>query len=216
MNRRAFLQTAAVALPLSAQNTKPNIIFILADDLGWGDLGCYGHASIKTPNLDRLAKQGTLFTQFYVNGSVCSPSRTAFMTGHYPARHQIHGHFAEARLNADRGMPNWLDPKAPFLARMLKQAGYATAHFGKWHLGSGKDAPDPGAYGFDTHKTTNSSGPGWGEKDRLFRAKSSAAITDESIRFIEENRARPFFINYWSLVPHATLNPTDEQMKPYA
>src|SRR5262245_49570102 len=65
----------------------PNIVFILADDLGWGDLGCYGHSDIKTPHLDRLAKQGKLFTQFYVNGSVCSPSRTAFMTGHYPARH---------------------------------------------------------------------------------------------------------------------------------
>jgi arylsulfatase A-like enzyme len=218
MNRRTFLQTAAAALPalpLRAQGGKPNIIFILADDLGWGDLGVYGHPAIKTPNLDRLAKQGTLFTQFYVNGPVCSPSRTAFMTGHYPARHKVHGHFAGDEINQQRGMPNWLDPKVPFLARMLKDAGYATAHFGKWHLGAGKDAPSPSAYGFDVSKTTNSHGPTWDEKDRTFRAKSSAAITDESIKFIEANKGRPFYLNYWSLVPHATLNPTEEQMKPY-
>ncbi len=91
---------------------KPNIIFILTDDLGWGDLGCYGHPHIKTPYLDRLAKQGALFTQFYVNGSVCSPSRAAFMTGQYPARHRIHGHLATPAQNKARGMPNWLDPQA--------------------------------------------------------------------------------------------------------
>src|SRR5688500_13086898 len=76
-------------------SSRPNVIFILADDLGWGDLACYGHPHIKTPHLDRLAEQGTLFTQFYVNGSVCSPSRTAFMTGQFPARHRIHGHLAQ-------------------------------------------------------------------------------------------------------------------------
>jgi N-acetylgalactosamine-6-sulfatase len=213
MNRRQFLFASAAALRAAAQ--PPNIIFILADDLGWGDLGCYGHPHIKTPNLDRLAKEGTLFTQFYVNGPVCSPSRTSFMTGHFPARYKVHGHFAAADLNQRRGMPNWLDPSAPLMPRLLKQAGYATAHFGKWHLGSGEGAPDPGAYGFDAHRTVNSSGPGWAERDSTFRAKSSAAIVDETIRFIEQNRGRPFYVNVWSLVPHATLNPTEEQMKPY-
>ncbi len=116
---------------------RPNFIFIFADDLGWGDLGCYGHPQLKTPHLDRLAKQGTLFTQFYVNASVCSPSRCAFMTGQYPARHKIHGHYAEHALNAARGMNDWLDPKVPNVAALLQQAGYKTAHFGKWHLGSG-------------------------------------------------------------------------------
>src|SRR5919109_395120 len=91
--------------------TRPNFIFILADDLGWSDLGCYGHAQIKTPNLDRLAREGTLFTQFYVNGSVCSPSRCAFFTGQYPARHRIHGHYATHAQNLARGMNNWLDPR---------------------------------------------------------------------------------------------------------
>jgi N-acetylgalactosamine-6-sulfatase len=198
-----------------ARKRPPNFLFILADDLGWGDLGCYGHPTIRTPNLDRLARQGTLFTQFYVNAPVCSPSRTAFMTSHYPARHRVHGHFATAELNRERGMPNWLDPAAPTLPRLLKQAGYATGHFGKWHLGGGAGAPPPDAYGFDAHRTLNSSGPGWDERDPYFRAKSSRLIADETIRFIEKNQERPFFVNFWSLVPHATLNPTGEQMEPY-
>ena len=98
MHRRQFLSAAAAAVSAfgyqAERRRAPNVIFILADDLGWGDLGCYGHRDIKTPNLDRLASQGSLFTQFYVNNPVCSPSRTAFTTGHFPARHKIHGHFA--------------------------------------------------------------------------------------------------------------------------
>ncbi|MFB3828375.1 MAG: sulfatase [Bryobacteraceae bacterium] len=211
MTRRELL-----SMPLAlSQSRPPNVIFILADDLGWGDLGCYGHPQLRTPNLDRLARQGSQFTQFYVNGPVCSPSRTAFMTGQYPARWRVHGHFAAAEQNAARGMPNWLDPAAPMLPRLLKKAGYATAHFGKWHLGGGQGAPHPGAYGFDEHRTVNSAGPGWDERDPYFRARSSTLIVDETIRFIEKNAARPFYVNAWSLVPHATLNPTAEQMEPY-
>ncbi len=194
----------------------PNFIFILADDLGWSDLGCYGHPQIKTPNLDRLASQGTLFTQFYVNGSVCSPSRCAFMTGQYPARHKIHGHYAEHALNEKRGMNNWLDPKIPNVASLLRQHGYATAHFGKWHLGSGEGAPAPEDYGFEQSRTVNSTGPTWAEPDLTFRAKSSSAIVDETIRFITSHKDKPFYVNAWMLIPHATLNPTEEQLQPYS
>ncbi len=216
--------TVLLLLPVSLMGSpsfaraaeKPNVIFILADDLGWGDLGCYGHPQIKTPHLDRLAKEGTLFTQFYVNGSVCSPSRTAFMTGQYPARHGIHGHLATHAQNKSRGMPNWLDPKAPLITWLLKDAGYATAHYGKWHLGSGVGAPDPGAYAIDNHRTVGTNGPGFEDQaDPYFRAKSTGLFVDEAIRFIESNRDKPFHINLWTLVPHATLHPTEEQMKPY-
>jgi arylsulfatase A-like enzyme len=198
----------------------PNVVFILADDLGWGDLGCYGNKQIKTPNLDRLAKQGTLFTQFYVNGSVCSPSRCAFMTGQYPARHAIHGHYATHEQNAERGMSNWLDPKVPNVAGLLKSAGYATAHFGKWHLGAGEGAPPPPDYGFDETRTGNSTfrdstGKIWSEPDLTFRAKSSAAIVDETIRFITAHKAQAFYVNAWMFIPHAPLNPPEEQMAPY-
>jgi N-acetylgalactosamine-6-sulfatase len=200
----------------SGGTEKPNVIFILTDDLGWGDLGCYGNREIKTPNLDRLARQGTLFTQFYVNSAVCSPSRTAFMTGHFPARYSIHGHLATPKQNEDRGMPNFLDPSPPMVTRLLQQAGYRTAHFGKWHLGSGEGAPSPGAYGIDVHKTVNANGPSLQTgKDPYFRAKSTGLMVDEAIRFIETDRDQPFYVNLWTLVPHATLHPTEEQMKPY-
>jgi len=200
----------------SSSAGRPNFVFIFADDLGWGDLGCYGNRQIRTPNLDRLAEQGTLFTQFYVSGSVCSPSRAAIMTGQFPARLRIHGHFASDKQNEARGMPNWLDPEAPTVAKLLKTAGYATGHFGKWHLGSGKDAPTPGAYGFEEHCTVNSSGPQLaGRDDPYFRAKSTAQIMDRAIAFIENHRDQPFYVNAWTLVPHATLHPTAEQMEPY-
>jgi arylsulfatase A-like enzyme len=229
MNRRQFLTafgaSAAVlaALPscaFSAKKTKhrkqPNFVFIFADDLGWGDLGCYGNRQIKTPNLDNLAKHGTLFTQFYVNGSVCSPSRTAFMTSHFPARLAIHGHFASEKQNKARAMPNWLNPKVHTVTKLIKSAGYTTGHFGKWHLGSGEDAPTPGEYGIDEHCTRTSSGPQLeGTGDPYFRARSTGIIVDKTIEFIEKNRDKPFYVNVWTLVPHATLHPTDEQMKPY-
>jgi arylsulfatase A-like enzyme len=100
----ALLFSPEAALPAAEPPAgKPNILFILADDLGWGDLGCYGHPFIKTPHLSRLAKQGTLFTQFYVNASVCSPSRAAFFTGQYPGRLGIHGHFSSPKGNTARG-----------------------------------------------------------------------------------------------------------------
>lgn len=215
---RSLLLAAAVccALPCTAPAAeRPNFLFILADDLGWGDLGCYGHPHIKTPNLDRLARQGMLFTQFYVAGSVCSPSRTAFMTGQYPARHRVHGHYATHQQNAARGMNNWLDPHVPNVARLLNDAGYATAHFGKWHLGSGPGAPAPTEYGFDVSRCVNANGPTWDEPDLTFRAKSTTAFVDEALAFIEDNSGKPFYVNLWTLVPHAMLNPTPEQMAPY-
>lgn len=196
--------------------SRPNVIFILADDWGWGDLGCYGHDRIKTPNLDRLARQGTLFTQFYVCSGVCSPSRTAFMTGHFPARHRIHGHLADPKRNEARGMPNFLDPNVAMLPRLMQKAGYKTAHFGKWHLGSGEDAPEPSAYGFDVSKIVTGPNPGWNQGEEYFRAKSTELIVDETIGFIEANRDKPFFVQAWLLLTHATLHPTEEDMKPYA
>lgn len=200
----------------AAQEKRPNIIFVLADDLGWGDLGCYGHPHIKTPNLDRLAEQGTLFTQFYVNASVCSPSRCAFFTGQYPARHKIHGHYATPEQNANRGMSQWLEPSVPNVASLLKSAGYATAHIGKWHLGNNSGGPPTEKYGFDFVGTTESGGANGPAADPYFRAKSTGLFVDEAIKFIDAHRAAPFYLQLWTLVPHATLNPTDEQIKPYA
>lgn len=208
------------AASLQAAETKrpPNVIFILTDDQGWGDAKFAGHPYLKTPNLDRLAREGTWLRQFYVAATVCSPSRTAFMTSHYPARHQIHGHFSTHDQNAARSMPDWLDADVTTLPDLLKQAGYATAHFGKWHLGGGAGAPAPEAYGFDVSKTVNSNGPSLGDegKEPYFRARSTALMVDETIKFAQANKDRPFYVNLWTLVPHAPLKPTPEQLAVYA
>lgn len=197
----------------------PNIVFLFADDLGWGDLGCYGHRRLKTPSLDRLADEGILFTQFYVSGSVCSPSRAAIMTGQCPARLGIHGHFAAPENNERRGMPDYLDPEVPTFTRLLQERGYAVGQFGKWHLGSGPGAPLPSAYGIDEHRTNTSNDPDAGGAFNLWspelRPVASKMVLDEAIQFIERHRDGPFYVNAWFVDPHATLNPSEEQMAPY-
>lgn len=196
---------------------KPNVIFVLTDDQGWNDAHFAGHPYVKTPNLDRLASQSTWLRQFYVAATVCSPSRCAFMTGHSPARHLVHGHFSDPESNAIRFMPNWLDPAVTTLPKLMKGAGYATGHFGKWHLGSGPGAPLPSAYGIDDSKTTVSNDTTFDEarKDPYFWAKSTGLIVDEAIRFVREHQNEPFYLNVWTLLPHATLKPTPEQLKVY-
>lgn len=203
---------------LHAAERNPNVIFILTDDQGWSDAHFAGHPYVRTPHLDKFASQGTWLRQFYVAATVCSPSRAAFMTSHSPARHFVHGHFSTHDQNAARSMPDWLDPKVPTVASLLKGAGYATGHFGKWHLGSGAGAPEPSAYGFDVSKTVNANGPQLGDegKDPYFRAKSTALIVDETIAFMKANKERPFYANVWTLLPHAKLNPTPEQLAVYA
>ncbi len=179
---------------------KPNIVFIFADDWGWGDLSCHGHPYVKTPNIDRLAKEGTDFHRFTVASGVCSPSRTAVMTGHFPARYNIDGHFAWVPSNAKRNMPDWLSPKAPLLPRFLKQAGYATAHFGKWHLANNMipDSPLPSDYGYDTYGAFNCAG----EQMPVHEDAANA------IKFIKRSHreGKPFFINLWLHEPHTPFH----------
>src|SRR6476620_4903388 len=135
---------------------RPNFLFVLIDDMGYADLSCYGQKQIETPSIDRMAKEGIRFTQFYVNSPICSPSRTALMTGQFPARWGIISYLASRAENRDRGIVNWLDPKAVTVARLLRDAGYATGHFGKWHMGGQRDvgeAPLITEYGFDKSVT---------------------------------------------------------------
>ena len=199
---------------------KPNIVLIYADDWGWGDLSCHGSTWVNTPNLDKLASQGTDFQQFNVLNPVCSPSRTAVMTGNYPARFCVHQHFAAAAQNHARNMPDWLDPKAHTLPRILKQAGYRTAHFGKWHLTNAQieGAPRPEEYGYDESAVFNG-GAGWSVAGAHDTAKDTVA-------FIKANRDKPFFINAWiheTHTPHAPKQGSmdkwkhlDEQKQVYA
>ncbi|SVE08933.1 uncharacterized protein METZ01_LOCUS461787, partial [marine metagenome] len=150
----AFLIAAFLHTSLAA--AQPNIVLVFIDDMGWGDFSCFGNKATRTPHIDRLAKEGIRFEQFYVNSPICSPSRTAISTGQYPQRWRITSYLAHRAINNRRGMAQWLDPKAPMLARALHQAGYATGHFGKWHMGGQRDvaeAPAITEYGFDDSLT---------------------------------------------------------------
>ncbi|MEZ5941890.1 MAG: sulfatase-like hydrolase/transferase [Planctomycetaceae bacterium] len=202
---KRFLLLVSLILSLSsfgfaAKPPKPNIVFIFADDWGWGDLGCHGHPYVKTPNIDRLAKEGTDFHRFTVASGVCSPSRTAVMTGHFPARYNINGHFAWVPQNQKRNMPDWLDPVTPTLPRMLQSAGYATAHFGKWHLSNDMipDSPLPSAYGYDEYGAFNCAG----EQMPVHEDAQHA------IAFMEKctQAGKPFFINLWMHEPHTPFH----------
>lgn len=201
--RRRVVLLAAIFAAITAfcqSETKPNILFIFADDWGWGDLGCHGHPYVKTPNIDRLAKEGTDFHRFTVASGVCSPSRTAVMTGHFPARYNIDGHFAWVPSNAKRGMPDWLDTNAPTLPKMLQAAGYATAHFGKWHLANDMipDSPLPSEYGYDEYGAFNCAG-------EQMPVHEDAMHTNA---FIEKAVAdgKPFFVNLWMHEPHTPFH----------
>lgn len=135
---------------------QPNILFIFIDDMGYGDLGCYGNEEVHTPNIDQLAAEGIRLHQFYVNAPICSPSRVAVTTGQYPSRWGITTFISGRSHNAERGIRNHLDISAPSIARELQQNGYYTAHIGKWHMGGGrdiKDVPLITEYGFNESVT---------------------------------------------------------------
>lgn len=202
-----LLFVASFAAAQLAVAQKPNIVFIFADDWGWGDLSSHGSTWLKTPNLDRLASEGIDFHQFNVLNPVCSPSRTAATTGMYPSRFCVHEHFAP-NVNVQRGMPDWLDPKAPTIAKFLKGAGYRTAHFGKWHLTNtgAEGAPLPSEYGFDESAVFN--GPGGAAS----QAKLDATA-DNAARFIRENKSGPFYVNVWIHESHTPHVPSKESME---
>ena len=219
---------------ISSEDTRPNIIFIFADDWGYGDLGVYGNKEVVTPNIDKMASEGTRYTQFHVTSGVCSPSRSSVLTGHFPARNRVHGHFAGNKVNAKRNMPNYLnDSLAVYLPKTMQNAGYKTAHFGKWHLGGGgkphgdPTAPEPKVYGYDETRVWNGNGPTWkGDKkwpttrymdsDTLWVQSSSRIVVDETIDFIKRNKVKkPMFINLWLKDPHTPLWPSEDQRKSF-
>ncbi len=155
--RFAFLLTVLLG-SRAAVEARPNIVFVFIDDIGWGDLSCYGSPVTNklgqpiTPNLDSLAAQGTRFTQGYVCSPICSPSRTGVLTGIEPTRYAIHSFLNDRASNAARNMANWVQADTVTTPRLFQQAGYRTGQFGKWHMGNGRDvndAPPPADYGFD-------------------------------------------------------------------
>ena len=219
--------TALFVAPLAtlhaADAPKPNIIFILADDLGWGDLGCYGNPHIRSPNLDALAAAGRLYTQFYVNAPVCSPSRAAFMTSQFPSRLRVFKSIGEDDDEEETGSAKFVDPAVPNMARILKEQGYATAHFGKWHLDGITDpgAPAISQYGFDESRAHVATGPNFDKLEKQLprgeskNSRSSEWIMNASLDFLERHNQQPVFMNIWFMVPHSVLLPAKEQRDGY-
>jgi arylsulfatase A-like enzyme len=210
----ALICTCTFARHAAAQPAaKPtNIIFILSDDMGPGDLGCYGGTHTPTPQIDRLAKEGTRFTHYYSAAPICSASRAGIITGMFPARLRINSFLQTRAGNRGCEQADFLDPKAPSLPRLLKAAGYATAHFGKWHLGGGRDvvdAPKFAAYGYDEHASTYESPEPdpditatnwiWSPKDKFKRWERSKFFVDKTLDFVARNRklGKPCFVNLW-------------------
>jgi len=218
-------QTVAAKNP-----TQPNVIVIYADDLGWGDLGCYGSPTIRTPNLDRMAAEGMRFTDFYSAAEVCTPSRAALLTGRYPVRSGMcHDQFRVLRNHSKNGLPK----DEVTLASILKTQGYRTACVGKWHLGHRKEHLPPN-HGFEQYfglPFSNDMMPApdapkgreklYLEENALWRTPLIRGVevieeqpdqkqltrryTEESVKFISENREKPFFLYLAHTFPHVPL-----------
>ncbi|MEJ1237998.1 sulfatase-like hydrolase/transferase [Chryseolinea sp. T2] len=198
------------AFTLLAQPRRhPNVIFILTDDMGYGDLSCLG-GKYKTPNIDRLATQGRTFQNYYSAAPICSPSRVGVMTGMSPARWNITSFLQKKADNKLCEQADFLSTDAPFLARALKAGGYATGHFGKWHMGGGRDvddAPSITHYGFDEYKSTwESPDPDpvitstdwiWADSDSVKRWSRTAYFVDQTLKFLDTHKGKPCFINLW-------------------
>lgn len=232
----AFL-ILCVLIFVRATHAAPNILFILIDDMGYGDLSCYGEKRIQTPHIDQLAKEGIRFTQFYVNAPICSPSRTALTTGQFPARWRMTSYLDNRQMNQSRGMPQWLPTNAPTLARTLRQAGYATGHFGKWHMGGQRDVPEApliSEYGFDKTITQfeglgdrilpildaydgtppkkyslGSDKLGHGNITWLDRSQITTAFASNALAFIQQAQKnhQPFYVNLWPDDVHSPFYP---------
>lgn len=192
-------------------NNLPNIIYILADDLGYGDLGCYGQTKFTTPNIDKLAKQGLLFTQHYAGATVCAPSRSALLTGQHTGHTPIRG-------NKKIELPK----ESVTIAEVLKNNGYVTGGFGKWGLGTSGNSGSPLQQGFDTfygyysqmlahhyypnNLWDNDKKINLTENDGLKKGQYAPnLIHKKALSFIDNHKTKPFFLFYPSIIPHAEL-----------
>ncbi|MBZ0255293.1 arylsulfatase [bacterium] len=214
LNRRRFIQnTSAGALGAAAglasiqraaaQDEKPNIIFIMADDLGYGDLGCYGQKTIQTPNIDRMAAEGMRFTDVYAGSTVCAPSRCCLMTGYHTGHCRIRGNLRHPLL-----------PEDMTVASILKRNGYKTGLVGKWGLGEPDTSGVPNRQGFDyfygylNQARAHNYYPDflWRNEERDFFKRwtySHDVFTEEALKFVDESKDAPFFLYLAYTIPHA-------------
>ena len=226
--------------PVSAADRRPNVVFIMADDLGWRDLGCFGSKFHQTPNLDKLAARGMKFTQAYAANPLCSPTRSSVLTGLWPARTGITApvcHVPQVILEKklSKGNPKQrvlvaesvsrLKTDYITLPKLLKEAGYATGHFGKWHLGA--EPYSPLQHGFEVD-FPHWPGPGpagsyvapWKFPDQLKVAGQPGehiedTVSAQVVKFIRDHKEKPFFLNYWTFSVHAPYDAKDDLVAKY-
>jgi arylsulfatase A-like enzyme len=221
-----FLAFLAASAAVSARTEKPNFIFILIDDMGWADGGCFGSKFYRTPNIDALAAASLRFTQAYASCAVCSPTRAAIQTGKSPARLHITDWIPGEPVpkNGRFRLPDWqqhLPREETTLAEALKKLGYATAHIGKWHLGGAQFYPEH--QGFDVNIAGGDTGhpasyfwpygppgnshrvPGLAERGGKAGEYLTDQLTDEALHFIEANKERPFYLSLCHYAVHAPL-----------
>ena len=216
----SILAAPGIAHAASAASKRPNVIVIFADDLGYGDLGCYGNPTIRTPQLDRMADDGMRMTSFYVAAAVCSPSRAALLTGRYPVRCGMPG-------NTGPGSDAYLPESEITIAQALKGAGYRTMAIGKWHLGHQRPDLLPTGRGFDAWfglPYSNDMRRPFVISDeplKLYRNTEpiefpvnqdtlTERYTDEAVKFIEASGDDPFFLYLAHSMPHLPIHTTDK------
>ncbi len=237
MHRRDFLRTTGLTaglLSCAGRPRLPNIVFVMADDLGWNELGCYGQERIQTPNIDSLAEDGMRFTDCYSGSAVCAPARCNLMTGMHAGHAYIRSNF-----EVPDPEPGIFGGQAPIpadtvtIAEALQERGYVTGCFGKWGLGPVGSSGDPLNQGFDRffgyncQRHAHNLYPKYLVDDRNhlrlegnYRGMTGEQygprrIADEMLKWVRENRDRPFFLYYPTLIPHLPLQVPDEFLEPY-
>ncbi len=222
-----LLISAGLAPGLFSAETRPNIVFILADDLGWADLGCYGSTFYETPHLDRLAKQGMRFTAAYAACNVCSPTRASVLSGKYPARLHLTDWLPGRPDRPDQKLNHpiilqHLPLEEVTIAEALKEGGYATAFIGKWHLGG--PALYPEKQGFDVNVGGCDKGhpPSYFSPYRIPTLPDGPPgefltdrLTDEAVKFIESSKSKPFFLYLSHYAVHTPLQARPEVIAKY-
>jgi arylsulfatase A-like enzyme len=204
----------------AAESGKPNIVYILLDDAGYGDLSCYGQQKFSTPNIDRLASEGLRFTDHYSGSTVCAPTRCSLMTGLHTGHTYVRGN-REVQPEGQAAMP----ADIVTIPRLLKQAGYATGAFGKWGLGAPGSASDPAKhfdlfYGYNCQRQAHSYYPDhlWKNEERVEldgETYSATLIGDAALRFIRDHKAGPFFAFLPVTIPHAAMHAPESYVAPF-
>lgn len=223
MNRIVFFVALLLWSSIATAGQRPNVVILLSDDLGFQDIGCYD-GPVKTPALDGLAAKGTRFTDFYSGCAVCSPSRATLLTGRHHIRTGVYSWIF------DQTQKSHLLQREITLAEILKDAGYATAHVGKWHLGlptKNRAKPTPSDHGFDYwFGTANNAKPSHKNPENFIRngkavgkieGYSCQIVVDEAITWLDKHRnpQSPFFLNVWFHEPHARIAAPPEIVKNY-